>query len=68
MSAHIDVEASYMVVRPHAFCPRQLQIGPGTILDLDEEGRVLGVETIGDVPLGTVLAQVLDRSRFPRTP
>jgi hypothetical protein len=64
----VDLEASYLVIRPHDHSPRQLQIGPGTILDLDEEGRVLGVETIGDVPLGTVLAQVLDRARFPRKP
>jgi hypothetical protein len=61
-----QIEASYLVIRPHEFSPRQLSIGPGTILDLDDEGRVVGVETIGDVPLGTVLAQVLDRARFPR--
>jgi uncharacterized protein YuzE len=66
MTADVHIEASYLVVRPHTFSLRQLQIGPGTILDLDEDGRVLGVETIGDVPLATVLAQVLDRARFPK--
>lgn len=62
-----QIEASYLVIRPHDHSPRQCSIGPGTILDLDEEGRVLGIETVGDVPLTTVLMQLLEHVRFPRS-
>jgi uncharacterized protein YuzE len=60
-----EVEATYIVIRPHQRSPRQKQIGPGTILDLDEDGNVLGLETIGDVSPVQVLYELLRVVKFP---
>lgn len=62
-----EAQAGYLTIRPHGFIDRQKQIGPGTILDLDDEGNVVGIEVIGDLDLGKVLAQVLTVAKFGET-
>jgi uncharacterized protein YuzE len=61
-----EAQAGYLTVRPYALVDRQRQIGPGTILDLDDEDNVVGIEVIGDVDPTAVLAQVLAVAKFPK--
>lgn len=59
-------EAAYMTIRPHGLIDHQKQIGPGTILDLDDDDNVVGIEVIGGLDLNKVLAQALTVAKFPK--
>lgn len=61
--ANVEVDASYFRV---ADLPvdRQRQLDPGIILDLTEDGRLVGVEIIGHRTLAEVLELVLQTGRF----
>jgi uncharacterized protein YuzE len=57
-------EATYLTVRPKALVDRQKSLTEAIILDLDEDGAVVGIETIGEHSPTEVLMAVLDKARF----
>ena len=52
---------------PHGFIDRQKTIGPGVVLDLDDEDNVVGIETIGEVKLSEILFRLLTVAKVPRS-
>lgn len=59
----MTVATSYRTVRPGRV-GRQKHLAEDVILDLDDDGAVVGVETIGEHSDAEVLALVLDQARF----
>lgn len=60
----MTVATSYRVVRPGRLIDRQKHLSDGVILDLDDHGAVVGIETIGEHSDAEVLALVLDKAQF----
>ena len=54
---------SYRHVRS-TLVDRTKQIADGILLDLDDDGAVVGVETVGEYGTAEILAAVLDKARF----
>jgi uncharacterized protein YuzE len=61
-----DIQGSYVTIRPHGLVDRQKMIGPGIILDLDDEDNVVGIETIGTATFSEVLFRALTVAKFPK--
>ena len=59
------VIASYMTVRPFEHSARQEQVSDSVIVDLDEDGRVLGIEFLGDVRAVAGLLDVVRAAVVP---
>lgn len=60
----MSVTASYRVIRRGQLVDRQKQLTESVILDLDDDGAVIGIETVGEHTDAEVLALVLDKARF----
>jgi uncharacterized protein YuzE len=60
----VSVEASYTTIRVGQVA-RTVEIDPGCLVDIDPDGRVLGVEIIGPRSLVEVVPAILARVRFP---
>ena len=67
MAGATEVETGYIHIRPHGFIDRQKTIGPGVVLDLDDEDNVVGIETIGEVKLSEILFRLLTVAKVPRS-
>jgi uncharacterized protein YuzE len=52
-----DVGTTYTHLRTGPVAA-QRQVGPGIIVDVDDDDYVIGIETIGDVPFESAMMQV----------
>lgn len=59
-----EVNASYFRFSDQPIANPQLFIDEGCILDLDADGRLVGIEIIGSRTLTEILPAVLARARF----
>jgi hypothetical protein len=60
----MDIDASYFRFSDQPIANPQVSVDDGCILDLDADGRLVGVEIIGPRTLQDVLPAVLRRARF----
>lgn len=58
------IEGEYMYVAADTKIARTIEVDPYTLLDVAEDGRIVGVETIG-YPVADSLLKVLRHVRVP---
>lgn len=63
MSTRITV--SYLTIRPDRLrAHRTIEVTPNTLVDVDTEGRIIGIETLGGAQVNWVAIFADDRFRF----
>jgi uncharacterized protein YuzE len=60
----VETTAGYTAVRPAAQVARTVQVTPDVLVDVDADGRAVGVEVISGALPDAVLIAVLRAARF----
>jgi hypothetical protein len=55
----VTLTSSYVTVREHEHVDRTVDVGGGTLLDLDADGRVLGIEQIDGLVGWSSMARIV---------